>query len=300
PAFVENRVVCDPHLLHAIEQLQKTARAPRTAKIHKQVVVYMYSGCRLAWSTVIVPAQQIQAAAHLAHDVMPEDDILNRGPRHGATLVAHGEQDGESILAVRPVVLQKIAFDKHSAGILELEDVLHRPRHASVSTLVFFPLQWLVEMISPHLDVGWHQLGNTGLCAAKHHIFTSSLQIVVDNRKGARTVPASDGLRIRANFLEVGKVRIDYGRMSGIQSHSPASSQHRIPVDVTPVEYEMMRKLLDTRFSVAKQYQIGEESPLAGHSGIATQDVGHRAQNVHGAAVTAAVRKDLYAHETIM
>src|SRR5690606_39004064 len=123
-SLVENRVAGNPHLAYAIKHLQKAACSPGAAKADKEVIVDVYPGCRLTWPAVVVPTQKIEAASYIAHDVMTECDILHHSPGHGAALVAHGKQDGKSILAIGPVVLQKISFYKYSTGILELEDVL--------------------------------------------------------------------------------------------------------------------------------------------------------------------------------
>src|SRR5690606_33751182 len=120
----------------------------------------------------------------------PESDVLNHSPGHGPAFVAHGEEHRKSVLAMGPVVLHEIAFHQHPAGVLKLEDILHRPGCASVITVLLTPAQWFVEMVSPHLDVCRHHLIDGRLGTAKHHVLSGPLQIVIDDCERTWSVPA--------------------------------------------------------------------------------------------------------------
>src|SRR5205807_3177756 len=85
---------------------------------------------RLSARSVVVAAQDVEAAPHVAHDVVDERHVLDDRPRGAAALVADGEQDREAALRVRPVVLEHVALDDHTPSVLELEQVLDGPRDA--------------------------------------------------------------------------------------------------------------------------------------------------------------------------
>ena len=119
---------------------------------------------RCAWSRSLgwlsSRPRMLTPAADVAHDVVHEGDVLDDRPRRAAVLVAHGEQDREAVLRVRPVVLEQVALDEHAARVLQLEQVLDGPRRARVGRVAHLPGQRLREVVAPDLDVGGHQPGD--------------------------------------------------------------------------------------------------------------------------------------------
>ena len=67
-----------------------------------------------------------------------ERHVFDRRPRRAAVLVAHSEEHGEAVLGLRPVALEDVALDEHAPRVLELEQVLHRPRLALVARVAAF------------------------------------------------------------------------------------------------------------------------------------------------------------------
>src|SRR5207247_5472036 len=94
----------------------------------------------------IVSRQNVQPGSSVTDDILLKGDVLDRRPRSPAVLVAYGEEDGVAVLGRLPRVLEDIPFDENAAGVLDLEEVLHRRPHAA-------PRRRLEEMILPDLDV---------------------------------------------------------------------------------------------------------------------------------------------------
>src|SRR5438552_768761 len=99
----------------------------------------------------VVLAEDVDAVGGVTDHVVGEGDVLDDGPGGRAVLVAHGEEDGEAVLGLDPVVLEEILVDEHSAGVLELEQVLDRPGGAAIAGLAGLPLQGLGEVVLPDL-----------------------------------------------------------------------------------------------------------------------------------------------------
>src|SRR5206468_10248690 len=119
-----------------------------------------------------------------------------------SVLVAYGEEDGVAVLGRLPRVLEDIPFDENAAGVLELEEVLHRRPHAA-------PRRRLEEMILPDLDVRGHEVADGGIGAPEDHVLARRLQIVVHDLERARAVPAHDGLSVHNLVLELGQIGVD-------------------------------------------------------------------------------------------
>src|SRR4029450_5658612 len=98
----------------------------------------------------------------VSHDVLPERHVPDRGPRCSTLLVPDGEEDGEPILIVPPVVFEEIALGEHPAGVFQLEEILDRPRPPGISRMPDLPGQWLEEMVAADLDIGGDEIRNGG------------------------------------------------------------------------------------------------------------------------------------------
>src|SRR6266480_1772370 len=89
----------------------------------------------------------------MADAVVAKCHVLHYRPWSRPAIVSHCEQDGKSILSVQPVLLEEIAFNQYSLGVLKLEEVLHRPRYARVLGVADFPGERLGEVVATDLDI---------------------------------------------------------------------------------------------------------------------------------------------------
>ena len=156
-AGLQRGVVGDRDVAGAVEQLEQPSGAPGSADVQEDVVADVQPPRLLARVVVVVP-EHVDAAADVPDDVVDERHVLDRRPGRAAVLIAHGEQDGEAVLRVRPVAFEDVAVDQHAARVLQLEQVLHRPRGALEGRVAVLPAQRLGHVVPQHLDVRRHQL----------------------------------------------------------------------------------------------------------------------------------------------
>ena len=157
----------------------------------------------------VIVAEDVDATAHVPDHVAAERHVFDHRPWRAPVLITDRKQDREAVLCVGPVVFEDVALDEHPARILELEQVLHRPRHALVARVVFLPSQRFREVVADNLDVGGNQVGDQWIGAAKHHVLAGRFEMIVGNPEGAGPIPARNGLRIGANLLEIEEQRIN-------------------------------------------------------------------------------------------
>ena len=161
----------------AVEQLEQTAVAPAAADVEEQVVADRDAPGLLARMVVVAP-EHVDAGGDVPDEVVRERDVLDHRPGRAAVLVAHGEENGESVLRVRPVVFEQVAVDEDAPRVLELEEVLDAPLGAFERGVVFLPAQRLRHVVLHDLDVGRHQIGNARIGAAEHHVLARGLEEV--------------------------------------------------------------------------------------------------------------------------
>jgi hypothetical protein len=58
---------------------------------------------------VVVLAEHVDACRDVPNEVVRERDVFDGGPRRAAILVAHGEENREAVLRLRPVVFEQVA-----------------------------------------------------------------------------------------------------------------------------------------------------------------------------------------------
>src|SRR5207245_9959998 len=115
------------------EELEEPPRAPPVhgADVVEQVVLDQDPLGLLA-GEIVVRGEDVEPAPGVPEDVLPERHVLDRAPRCSTVLVPAAEEDGEPILVVLPVVLEEIALREYPPGVLQLEDVLDRPRRPGI------------------------------------------------------------------------------------------------------------------------------------------------------------------------
>src|SRR5262249_40372634 len=157
----------------------------------------------------------------------PDRDVRDGGPRSRPRLISRSDHDGETI-----IVLEDVRLHEDTSGILELEEVLHRPPRAVVSAVAGNPSRVLREGISSDLDVRRNETRDGWIAPPEHDVLRPALEIVVDDLDGPVSVPARQSLRIGTDLLEIGHVRMDDRKMLPVQCDSPAGALRRVAVQI--------------------------------------------------------------------
>src|SRR6266567_81954 len=116
-------------------------------------------------------------------------------------LVLWRQDDGRSVLThAAPTVLQNVALEKDTLGVLYLEQILYYEGPAGSSAhksrLSGLPDQRLEKMVMPDFDI--RRRGGCG-CASENNVLARSLQEVIYDFEGSHGMvagAASDGLRV--------------------------------------------------------------------------------------------------------
>src|SRR5207237_3202687 len=119
-----------------------------------------------------------EPAPGVTEDVLPERHVLDRAPRRSTVLVPDREEDGEPVLVVLPVVFEEIALGEHAAGVLQLEDVLDRPRPPGIGRMPDLPGQGLEEVVAADLDIGGDEVRYGGRGSPEHEGISRSVEVV--------------------------------------------------------------------------------------------------------------------------
>src|SRR5918995_478444 len=106
----------------------------------------------------VIVTENIEAGRDVPDHVVSKDHVFDDRPRRVAVLVADGEENREAILRVRPVVFEQIALNQYSTRILQLEQVLDRPRHTGELWMIALPMQGFRERVADDLDIGRHEV----------------------------------------------------------------------------------------------------------------------------------------------
>jgi hypothetical protein len=254
---LERRVVIDGDVGHPVQQLEQAAVAPGAADVLEQVVVDGDAAGAPARVVVVAP-EHVDARGDVANHVVGEHHVLDHRPRRLAVLVARGEEHREAVLAVRPVVLEQVAVDDDAAGVLQLEQVLDRPRLLALG-FVHPPRQRLRHVVVHHLDVGGHEVRHRRVGAAEHHVLARGLEVVVGDAERSGAVPPGHGLRIGADLLEVGDVGIDHGHVAAVEGDATAAALVGIAVHVAAVDDDVMRLRVDGALVAAEAHDLLQE-----------------------------------------
>src|SRR6266508_2882599 len=200
----EPRVVVYRHVFCAADYLeQPPVPSPGLAvNVFDQVVPDQYSARRLAHARLVVRPRDVEPASRTPQHVVGERHVLRHRPRRLPVLVARSEEDRETVLTLRPVVLEDVRLDQHTLRVLQLQ----RLRYVVVA----------------ELDVGRDQVLDSGVRAAEDEVLARAFEVVVDDLEGAGAVPTGDGLRVRAELMTLGDVRVDDGGRGAVERDASA------------------------------------------------------------------------------
>src|SRR5215510_13216664 len=234
----EPRVVVYGHVFRPADNLEQLpVTSPRLAvNVFDQVISDQYPPRRQATARLVVRPRDVEPAPGMPHHVVAEGHILRHRPRRPPALIARREQDRETILALRPVVLEDVRVDQCALRGLQLEEVLHRPPRSRVRGVAQLPLQRLHDVVVAELDVGRDQVLDGGVRAAEEEVLPSALEVVIDDLEWARAVPPGDGLRVRAGLMTLRDVRVDDGGRGAVERDAAAGGVRRVAVDVAAVD----------------------------------------------------------------
>src|SRR5262249_6704179 len=98
-------------------------------------------------------------------------------------------------------------------------------------------------MVVAKFDVGLNQVLNRWVGPAQHEVLARAFQIVIDDLKWPGAVPSGDRLRIGADLVDVGDVRINYRRAGGIDHYAAPRVISSVAVNIAAVNDQIMRRL---------------------------------------------------------
>src|SRR5678816_1561861 len=107
-----------------------------------------------------------------------------------AGVLRRRDHDRHARLSVRPVVLEDVVLDEHTAGVLELEQVLDRP--------LALPRRILPDVVPADRDVARGEADNGRIPAAEHDVLTGAREEIVLDEVRPRAIPPLDGLRVES------------------------------------------------------------------------------------------------------
>src|SRR5262245_51498194 len=201
----------------------------------------------------------VEAPSDLTQKVVSKGYILNDIPGRCPVLVANGEEDGEPGLPVSPVILEDVAVNQYALRVLQLKEVLDPPGRSCVARIANSPRERLEAVVAPELDVRRRQVYDFRIGAAEHKILARALEIVIDDLERARAVPAADRLRISANLVTVGDVRVNDRGRGAVERNAAAQSDRAIAVNVESVQDQVVRHLGQRSLIIAERDQVGGE-----------------------------------------
>ena len=228
----------------AVQDLEERAAAApaRAADVLEEVVADGDAPGGLARRDVVA-AEDIDARAR-ARGRRCSANVTSSTVDHGAppSWLRTVKSTANPFCACAPVALEEIALDEHAPRVLELEEVLHRPRLALVPGLAGLPRERLGEVVPPDLDVRRDEVRDRRIGAAEHHVLARRLEVVVHDAEGSRPVPAGDGLRVGADLLEVGEVASRRRGRPARSARCPAARPVAVAVQVAALEDEVVRQ----------------------------------------------------------
>src|SRR5262245_4188004 len=122
--------------------------------------------------------------------------------------------------------------------------------------MTYLPRQRLRDKIQAELYVGGDDVRNRRRGPAKHTVLARALQVVVDDLERPRPVPTADGLRVGADLVDVGDVRIDYRRAGGIDHYAPPDIAGGVSVNIAAVEDQVVRRLSQRSLIAAERDDV--------------------------------------------
>src|SRR5215510_1712183 len=192
----------------------------------------------------------------MSQDVVGEGHVSDRRLRRRPVLGARREEDGEAGLRFQPVVFKDVLIHQHSLGVLQLKKILDRPTYSGEGRIVCLPGEWFRDAIQAELYVRGDHARNRRRGSAKHNILARGLQVVVDDLEWPRRVPTADGLRIGADLMDVGDVRINYRRPGGTEPYAAPDIAGGVAVNIAAVDYQIARRLSQCSLIAAERDNV--------------------------------------------
>src|SRR5256885_14820983 len=121
--------------------------------------------------------------------------------------------------------------------------------YPGVTWIVRLPRQRFEKVVVLHVDGRRDLIRNSRIRPAEHQVLARRLEVVVENREWARAGPSRQRLRIRADLLEVGKVRGQDFQVSSVHRNPAPAPNGRVSVNVAPLEFDVVRLLRHLRFA---------------------------------------------------
>src|SRR5256885_9418050 len=121
--------------------------------------------------------------------------------------------------------------------------------YPGVTWIVRLPRQRFEKVVVLHVDVRWDLVGCSRTRPADRQVLARRVEIVVDNGEWACAAPSRQRLRIRADLLEVGKVRGQDFQVSSVHRNPAPAPNGRVSVNIAPLEFDIVRLLRLLRFA---------------------------------------------------
>src|SRR5256712_12358856 len=159
--------------------------------------------------------------------------------------------------------------------------------YPGVTWIVRLPRQRFEKVVVLHVDGRRDLIRNSRIRPAEHQVLARRLEVVVENREWACAGPPRQRLRIRADLLEVGKVRGQDLQVPSVHRDPAPAPNGRVSVNVAPLEFYVVRLLRHVRFAPVTerdhivQERSGSWSDLEAHE---TEVVGSGRGGENGAS----------------
>src|SRR5256885_7283003 len=121
--------------------------------------------------------------------------------------------------------------------------------YPGVTWIVRLPRQRFEKVVVLHVDVRWDLVGCSRTRPADRQVLARRVEIVADMGEGPGAVQCRQRLRIRADLLEVGKVRGQDFQVSSVHRNPAPAPNGRVSVNVAPLEFDVVRLLRHPRFA---------------------------------------------------
>src|SRR5215510_3356510 len=112
-----------------------------------------------------------------------------------------------------------------------------------IRRMTLLPRERFVYVVQSELDVGGDQVRERRLGPAKHDVLPGALQVVVDDLERPRPVPSANRLRVGADLVDVGDVRVNDRDAGGIDHYSPPRVTISGAMNIAAVDDQVVRRL---------------------------------------------------------
>src|SRR5262245_30618578 len=132
--------------------------------------------------------------------------------------------------------------------------------------MTYLPRQRLRDKIQAELYVGGDHVRNRRRGPAKHNVIARALQVVVDDLARPRPVPTADGVRVGADLVDVGDVRINYRRAGGIDQDAAPDIAAGVAVNKAAVDDQVVRRLSQRSLIAAERDNVEDDVNVRSHA----------------------------------